>query len=38
VPCRYIHAPAGIVNLNDLDAAVALVRGALPGIPDALKE
>jgi tetrahedral aminopeptidase len=38
VPCRYIHAPAGIVNLNDLDAAVALVRGALPGIPGALKE
>ncbi len=38
VPCRYIHAPAGIVNLDDLDAAIALVRAALPGIPAALEE
>ena len=38
VPCRYIHAPAGIMNMNDFDAAIALVRGALAGLPDALKE
>ena len=38
VPCRYIHAPAGIMNMNDFDAALALVRAALPGIPGALKE
>ncbi len=38
VPCRYIHAPAGIIDLHDLEATVALVRAALPGIPGALKD
>jgi endoglucanase len=38
LPCRYIHAPAGILNLNDFDAALALLREALPGIPGALSE
>ncbi len=29
VPCRYIHGPAAILNLNDLAAAVQLVEAAL---------
>jgi endoglucanase len=28
-PCRYIHGPAAILNLNDLDATFALVGAAL---------
>ncbi len=28
-PCRYIHGPAAILNLNDLQALVSLVDGAL---------
>jgi len=36
VPCRYIHAPTGIMNMNDFDATVALVREALAGLPDAM--
>jgi tetrahedral aminopeptidase len=36
VPARYIHSPAGIVDLNDLDAALALAREALPRLPGAL--
>lgn len=28
-PCRYIHSPAAILNLNDLAAVVALVGSAL---------
>jgi endoglucanase len=30
VPCRYIHSPAGILNLADFDNALILVREALP--------
>lgn len=29
VPCRYIHSPAAILNLNDLDHTVRLMRAAL---------
>ncbi len=29
VPCRYIHSPAAILNLNDLDNTVRLMRAAL---------
>ncbi len=29
VPCRYIHGPASILNLNDLDATVRLMDAAL---------
>jgi endoglucanase len=36
VPCRYIHSPAGILNLNDFEATVALVREALLRLPGAL--
>ena len=28
-PCRYIHGPAAILNLNDLSASVRLVSAAL---------
>lgn len=28
-PCRYIHGPAAILNLNDLQALVRLMEGAL---------
>jgi endoglucanase len=34
VPCRYIHAPAGILSLNDLDNLVALVKATLRALPD----
>lgn len=37
VPCRYIHSPAAILNLNDLDNTVKLVAAALRRIgPDDL--
>ncbi len=36
VPCRYIHSPAGILNLEDLERTVALVREALLRLPEAL--
>lgn len=29
VPCRYIHGPASILNLNDLDATIRLMDAAL---------
>jgi endoglucanase len=29
VPCRYIHGPAAILNLNDLQATVRLMDAAL---------
>jgi tetrahedral aminopeptidase len=32
VPCRYIHGPAAILNLNDLAATVGLVGAALKRI------
>ncbi|MGQ9517014.1 MAG: M42 family metallopeptidase [Anaerolineae bacterium] len=30
VPSRYIHGPASVLSLNDLEHAIALVRAALP--------
>ncbi|HVO40527.1 MAG TPA: M42 family metallopeptidase [Spirochaetia bacterium] len=35
VPARYIHSPAAIMNADDFDATVALVREALPRLPEA---
>ena len=36
-PCRYIHGPAAILNLNDLSASVRLVEAALQRLtPDDL--
>jgi putative aminopeptidase FrvX len=32
IPCRYIHSPAAILNLNDLANTVRLVGAALRGI------
>jgi endoglucanase len=34
VPCRYIHAPAGILSLNDLDNLVLLMRETLCILPE----
>ncbi|MBN1659954.1 MAG: M42 family metallopeptidase [Anaerolineae bacterium] len=34
VPSRYIHAPASILSLNDLDNLVALMKAALHALPD----
>jgi tetrahedral aminopeptidase len=36
VPARYIHSPAAIMDLNDLDAALSLSREALQRLPSAL--
>lgn len=36
VPARYIHSPAAIMNKEDFDATVALMREALPRLPEAL--
>ena len=33
VPCRYIHAPAALLSLNDFDHTVALLRAALAQLP-----
>lgn len=33
VPCRYIHAPVGILSLNDLDHTVELMTAALHALP-----
>jgi putative aminopeptidase FrvX len=30
VPCRYLHAPAGLLSLRDFDNVLALMRAALP--------
>ncbi len=30
VPCRYLHAPAGLLSLRDFDNVLALMRTALP--------
>jgi tetrahedral aminopeptidase len=38
VPARYIHSAAAIMDLNDLDAALALSREALQRLPDALSK
>ncbi len=32
-PCRYIHGPAGIVSLTDVDNLLALMRAALRALP-----
>lgn len=34
VPCRYIHAPASILSLNDFENVVALMRAALQALPE----
>ncbi len=36
VPARYIHSPAAIMNAGDFDATLALVREALPRLPEAM--
>jgi putative aminopeptidase FrvX len=36
VPARYIHSPAAIIDLNDFEHAIALVREALLRLPAAL--
>jgi putative aminopeptidase FrvX len=36
VPCRYIHSPAGIMSLTDLDRTTALMREALMRLPKAI--
>jgi len=33
VPCRYIHAPAGLMSLNDFEGALALLKAALHALP-----
>ena len=37
VPCRYIHAPSGILNRNDFDHTTILVREALMRLADAMR-
>lgn len=34
VPCRYIHAPASMLSLNDFDHLVSLMRAALRALPE----
>ncbi len=36
VPCRYIHAPAAILSLSDLEATVRLAQAALPNLEGVL--
>jgi putative aminopeptidase FrvX len=39
VPCRYIHSPVAILDVDDLENAVKLVRGALDRLtPDVLAQ
>jgi endoglucanase len=38
VPCRYIHAPAGMLSLNDLDNLILLMQEMLRMLPDAWEE
>ncbi len=33
VPCRYIHAPVGLLSLGDFDGTVALMKAALAALP-----
>jgi tetrahedral aminopeptidase len=35
VPARYIHSPAAIMDLNDFENTIALLREALPRLPGA---
>lgn len=37
VPCRYIHSPAGIMNLDDFDNALTLMRESLARLPGAFE-
>ena len=37
VPARYIHSPAGIMDLTDFDNAVTLAREALMRLPETLR-
>jgi tetrahedral aminopeptidase len=37
VPCRYIHAPAGILNLDDFDHTIGLMRESLQRLPGAFE-
>lgn len=37
VPCRYIHSPAGILNLDDFDHALELMRETLARLPGAFE-
>jgi putative aminopeptidase FrvX len=34
VPCRYIHGPASLLSLNDLDHLVALMKATLHALPE----
>jgi len=34
VPCRYIHAPVGVLSLNDYDNLVTLMRKTLQALPE----
>ncbi len=34
VPCRYIHAPASLLSLNDFDHLVALMKATLHALPE----
>jgi endoglucanase len=34
VPCRYIHAPVGLLSLNDFDHALALMKATLAALPE----
>lgn len=33
VPCRYLHAPAGLLSLNDFDNLVTLMKAVLHSLP-----
>lgn len=37
VPCRYVHAPVGVVSLVDYDNSVKLLRAALDRLEGGLK-
>jgi endoglucanase len=37
VPCRYIHSPAGILNLDDFDHTLGLLRESLQRLPGAFE-
>jgi putative aminopeptidase FrvX len=34
VPCRYMHAPASLLSLNDFDNLVSLMKAALHALPE----
>ncbi len=37
IPCRYIHSPHSILDRNDLDAALALMKEALVRLPERVR-